>query len=150
MKFAPGRGFLHPVLGQRDYYYPEGSFRATVRRDISNGPDPRLKVSCSFDCDVGTIRDLIEQRLADCAIWVYCSATSYRQLFRGAARQYTLSGEMPLTSLAGTVEAHPLIIAVEELDLPLDHAHPAFGSGACSLPAGSPLAVHQPACMKVD
>lgn len=150
MRFAPRRGFLYPVLGQRGYYYPDGSFRAEAQAEETGGNPPKLKLGCSFECDVGAINGLVAQHLAVCAVWVYCSATSYRHLFSADAGKTALSGEIDLTCLSGEVELHPLIVAVENLVLPLEDAHSAFGSEPLRLTAGSPLAVHQPIYTAVD
>jgi len=153
MRYAPRRGFRHPVLGQRDFYYPKKKFEVELFCNTSES-DKTITFWADFSLDVEAINDLIDEGKAICMLWVYCSSTSFREIYRhnGDGLRH-VKGTIPIGNLRGNIEFHPSVIATEEISLPLDEAHEAFksdGSSAKLVCAGSPLAVHKPSYTKLD
>ena len=148
MKFSPNRGFLYPVLGQREYNYPGKSFKVEMSCEVKDG---KLQFHAHFDLDVDHINSLVDGERAKCFVWVYCGATSYRRIFEaepGHLRE--VKGELIAKDLRSQLELHPQIAAVEKLDLLYDDAHPAFGEGPASLSCGNLIAVHKPSFTKIQ
>jgi len=153
MRYAPRRGFRYPVLGQRDFYYPEKKFEVELFCNTSES-DKAITFWADFSLDVEAINDFIDEGKAICMLWVYCSSTSFREIYRhnGDGLRH-VKGTIPIGNLRGNIEFHPSVIATEEISLPLDEAHEAFksdGSSAKLVCAGSPLAVHKPSYTKLD
>ena len=148
MRFAPNRGFLYPVLGQREYNYPGKTFDVEMGCEVR---DNALKFYAHFALDVDYINSLIDGGRAQCIVWVYCGATSYRRIFRAASGEpRKVEGELRVRDLHAQLELHPQVAAVEELDLPYDDAHQAFGEGPANLSPGNLVAVHKPSITNVE
>ena len=148
MRFSPNRGFLYPVLGQREYNYPGKSFNVEVSCAVEG---EKIKFKVKFDLDVDYINSLIDNGQARCIVWVYCGATSYRKIFKAEPRHLReVTGELITKDLRAQLELHPQIVAVEKLDLLHDDAHPAFGEGPASLSPGNLIAVHKPSFTKIQ
>ena len=148
MRFSPKReGFLHPVLGQRDYHWPNGKFESDINSKIDrrNGKLV-LVIDANFNLTVESINQLIDQDEAICAVWVYCQKTAYRTLLKaddhGDRRR--IRYEIPERYLRGNVELHPQVIASRKVRLSLAEAHSVYGNSWCEVPAGAPLATHPP------
>ena len=148
MRFAPNRGFLHPVLGQREYNYPGKNIKVTTSCEVE---DDTLRFQAEFDLDVDHINSLIDESQAKSIVWVYCGATSYRKIFEAEQDQpRKVTGELKVKDLRAQLELHPQVTAVEKLALPYDDAHPAFGEGPASLSPGSLIAVHKPSFTEIQ
>lgn len=135
-------GFLHPVLGQRDYYWPNNTFTATVRCQLVDGGSS-LRITTDFGVDVPTMNELIDGGSAVCAVWMYCQKTAYRELLvasDGSRRR--LDVRVDTAQLRSQVELHPQVIAREHIHLSLTGSHQAYGTGRLRVAPGSPLAVH--------
>ncbi len=148
MRFAPDRGFLYPVLGQREYNYPGKKFSVDVECRVE---DNSLILTANFDLDVESISSLIDDGSARCILWVYCGATSYRQIFcSDSTKPRTVDGKLSIQNVRDQLEIHPQITAVEELCLHYHEANRAFGGGPVKLRSGNLLAVHKPSFTKVS
>ncbi len=141
MRYRPDVVFLHPVLGQRDYHYPECSFTASLDVNPPTGHPRKLRFHATFDCDVDGVNKLLEEHKAVCAVWIYCRHTSYRRLFQAEPGKRKLQGSIFTDEVYGQIEFHPAIFSRTDLDLPLDQANKAFGVANRRILAGSPLAV---------
>ncbi|MCY3579196.1 MAG: hypothetical protein OXH33_01345 [bacterium] len=145
MRYLPQRqGFLHPVLGQRDYNWPNGTFSPVVTsRLITDQGKSLLSVDADFTLTVEAINQLIDRDEAVCAVWVYCPNTAYRKLLqaKGGNRRKVV-GTIETQYLRSTVDLHPQVLARTRLRLNLKEAHTAYGDGWCEIPSGAPLATH--------
>lgn len=151
MRYAPTRGFLHPVLGQQEFYFENKKIE--VEFDCSlNELNEEISFSATFALDVSSINDLIDDGSATCAIWVYCRPTSYRQLFRSKS-SLEVSGAIPIDNSREKIQFHPLIVADREVLLDIEEAHEDFkvdGVDIIQIPKGNPLAVHKPFIVNFD
>ena len=170
MRYQADRdGFLHPVLGQREHNWPGGSFTAsvdmsltdTVSRTASVGSHTKvLLVDAKFNLTVEAIKRLIIKGDAVCAVWIYCSKTSYRELLQthtatgdehaanGQANtnnghehernrqehHFRVRGSIPTSLLRGVVEVHPLVLTRVDTHLDVSEAHQAY-QDACQFHA---------------
>ena len=138
------QGFLHPVLGQREYNWPNGTFSPVVTsRLTTNRGKSVLTIDAVFTCTVDAINQVIDGDEAVCAVWVYCPRTAHRQLFQAnkSDRRHVL-GSIETRYLRSTVDMHPQVLTRTSLRLNLREAHPVYGGGWCEVPAGAPLATH--------
>lgn len=150
MRFAPSRGFLHPVLGQREDYYPGKNFAVNLNCQLDSTRNS-VYFQAKFELDVNAISSLIDNNTARCQVWTYCGATSYRHVFTPISDNLRIvEGFIPIDRVRGTLEFHPQIIASESIHLSLEDANDEFGNGTLALPAGSPLAVHLPSVTKLN
>lgn len=150
MRFAPSRGFLHPVLGQREDYYPEKNFVVDLKCQLDSTKNS-VYFQAEFELDVNAINSLIDNNTARCQVWTYCGATSYRYVFTPSSDNLRIvEGSIPIDRVRGTLEFHPQIIASESIYLSLEDANDEFGNETLALPAGSPLAVHLPSVTKLN
>ena len=134
---------MHPVLGQREYHYPGCSFKPNVTTmRLTDGTQPHFCFSADFDCDVEAINRLVEEGSAQFGVWVYCARTAYRRLFSAEPGGRALDASISVTEVRESVDMYPLIVALRDLELPLEQANEAFGATPLRLRAGSPLAVH--------
>ena len=141
MRYDPARGYQHPVIGQRDYYYRDGCTFETDLRIRDDATTTEFRCSVDFNCNVESIQECVAAGEAVCAAWVYCGSTSYRSLFKARTTCWELDIAILGDSLRKQIEIHPLILAVKELQLPVHDSHEAFGRDTMSLEVGSPLAV---------
>lgn len=150
MRFAPNRGFTHPVLGQQDFVYSGGLF--SVSMDCQPDTDANNVTFCAdFEINVDSIIKLITEEKAVCQIWLYCSSASYRDVFTADKNSaYRVEGALALDRLRNAFELHPLIATREAIDLSLEEADEIYGSGSIPIPAGSPIAVHRPGIVEIN
>lgn len=146
MRYQHDGGLLHPVLGQGDDHYPGCRFSADMRYRLDKTPDGEIWASfeADFSCDVDAIRDLVTKARAVCAVWVYCGATSYRNMERAPKGKLGLQWRIHRDELNGLVELHAGIYTLDNVRLPTDQAHPMYGREPRMVPAWSPLAMAEP------
>lgn len=147
MRYAPKRGFLYPVLGQRDIDYMNKKFKVNLNCVLVK-ENYEIAFSANFSTDVEAINECIDLGDAVCIIWVYCGQTSFREIYRTNNNNLrTLRGSIKLQKLRGGIQFHPSIIASKDIYLPLDEANETFRSNGQNMKlirTGSPLAVHKP------
>lgn len=150
MRFAPNRGFMHPVLGQRDFVYPDGLF--SVSMDCQPNIDGNaVTFYADFEINVDSIIELVTEGKAVCQIWLYCSSASYRDIFTADKNSlHRVEGTLTLDRLRNSFELHPLIVTKEAIELSLAEADEIYGSGSIPIPAGSPIAVHRPGIVDIN
>ena len=138
------QGFLHPVLGQRAYNWPNGTFSPVVTsRLTTNRSKSVLTVDAEFSLTVDAINQLIDSDKAVCAVWVYCPRSAHRQLLQAnRSNRWHVAESIETRYLRNTVDLHPQVLARTPLSLNLEEAHPVYGGGWCEVPAGTPLATH--------
>ncbi len=150
MKYASNRNFLHPVLGQQEFLWPAKSFQPMVKaylmQSFGKNGGPKLRIEARFHLDVAAVEHLINENRAVCGVWVYCSTTSYRHLFRAKdnGSRHQVIADIPIGDVRGGVEAHPQIVTTAEVILDTQEAHRVFEGEPLVLPPGTPLAVHPP------
>lgn len=107
MRYQHDGGLLHPVLGQGDDHYPGCRFSADMRYRLDKTPDGEIWASfeANFSCDVDAIRDLVTKARAVCAVWVYCGATSYRNMERAPKGKLGLQWRIRRDELNGLVDS---------------------------------------------
>lgn len=150
MRFAPNRGFMHPVLGQRDFVYPDGSFAVSMECQLDTSENAVI-FHADFEINVDSIIELIDTRKAVCQIWLYCSSASYRDIFTSDKNSlYRVEGTLTLDRLRNSFELHPLIVTKEAIELSLAEADEIYGYGSIPIPAGSPIAVHRPGIVDIN
>lgn len=153
MRYAPRRGFLHPVLGQRDVYYEGKKFNVELKCHPSD-KYKEILFSADFSIEVEAINRLIDRNEAICIIWIYCGRTSFREIYKGSSSNLRkIEGSIELQKLRGNIEFHPSVIATKDILLPLDEANKAFRSDGRNIrliSTGSPLAVHKPSYTKLE
>lgn len=146
MRYQHDGGLLHPVLGQGDDHYPGCRFSADTRYRLDKTPDGEMWAAfeADFFCDVDAIRDLVTKAQAVCAVWVYCGATSYRNMERAPKGKLSLQWRIRRDELNGLVELHAGIYTLKDVQLPTDQAHSIYGRDPRMVPAWSPLAMAEP------
>lgn len=117
-----------------------------MRHRLDKTPDGEEWASfeVDFSCDVDAIRDLVTKARAVCAVWVYCSATSYRNMETAPKGELSLRWRIRRDELNGLVELHAGIYTLEDVRLPTDQAHPIYRQEPRMVPAWSPLAMAEP------
>ena len=150
MRFAPNRCFMHPVLGQHDFVYPDGLFSVSIDCQPDIGGNA-VTFYADFDINVDSIIELVTEGKAVCQIWLYCSSASYRDIFIADKNSLLrVEGTLTLDRLRNSFELHPLIVAKEATELSLAEADEIYGSGSIPIPAGSPVAVHRPGIVDIN
>ena len=152
MRYQHDGGLLHPVLGQGDDHYPGCKFSADMRYqlDKTQAGEMWAAFEVTFSCGVDAIRNLVSEASAVCAVWVYCNATSYRSMERASKGQLSLRWRIRRDELNGLVELHAGIYTLEDVWLPMDQAHPMYGSSPRLIPARSPLAMITPQGVHIE
>ncbi len=150
MRYAPNRGFLYPVLGQREFYYPSKTFSVNLDWDVS---DQNIVFWADFDLNVKAINDFIDEQKAICIIWAYCKTTSFREIYRPIEKNLRrVEGSISIHDVRGTIQFHPSILAVEDIIFSLEEANKDFleQGDFVEISKGRPLAVHKPSNGELD
>ena len=112
MKLLPNKTFPHPVLWKRADDYLLREFQATCRL-AANSKERVPYVECAFVVNEESIGNLINAKLADYAVEIYCSSTLVRRVFRtdkNAAKFQLEEGD-----LYGRVEVNAFIVCKESV-----------------------------------
>ena len=131
MKYNPDAYTDYPVLRPHSSDYLSGSIKTELSQTHD---DKNLHIELSFEIDEPVIRKQIEKGDARCCALLYCSGTCYSEMLT-AAGGTTISASVPLGRLKGRVEVHPAVIAVDDLVVSTETAHPEY--------AGAPIPVRK-------
>ena len=131
MKYNPDAYADYPILSPHSSDYPDGSIstKLTRRREGKH-----LHIELSFEIDEPVIRKQIEKGDARCCALLYCTGTCCSEMLT-ADGTTLISASVPLDRLKGRVEIHPAVIAVDELVVSTETAHPEY--------AGAPIPVRK-------
>ena len=124
MKYNPNTYAPYPILRPNASDYPLGSFTTDLKH-VQQGSN--LHLECSFTIEETNVKDLIQTGQAACCLLVYCLGTLYTELFMASQGSLALATEIPLSRLIGNVELHPSVIALTDMHLPTNTAHPEYG-----------------------
>lgn len=109
MKFS--ENFPYPVLAEgNDDYKKKSSFKANIEVKQSFG---QLVIEMQAELHDVAIEQLIDQNLAEYALHVECSQTSFRKVFR--SKDATFQVTIPSDQVRGKIEVHTFILAIDTI-----------------------------------
>ena len=125
MKYNPNRNYLYPVLRPYSDDYPDGTLQTSVTVAAN---EESISLAISFEISEPSIHEEVVNGNASCAAMVYCGTTMYREMVVGKRGNPRLTRDIPLASLSGNVELHPLVIVNQQVTHNTDTAHEEYQS----------------------
>ena len=141
MRYNPNAYIDYPVLRPHSSDYPDGRISTNF---VQVREDDYLRINLSFDIEEPGILKQVEKGDAMCCAFLYCSTTCYSEMLRANHRGTNISTLTPLSQLKGRVELHPCVIAVDDLVLRTETAHPEYKNEAMPVQVRKQLAMDEP------
>ena len=130
VRFNPDAYTAYPILRPNSSDYLSGEFDATLHAVDDGAGSKTLKFDLDFRISEPTVESQVAEGNAVCCAQVYCATTCYTTMLKANNGSMKIRAEVPRDFLRGRVEVHPSVIAVRDIELPLDKAHPEYGGGS--------------------
>ena len=140
MKYNPDAYTDYPLLRPHSSDYPDGRISTLLTR---RSDEKYLHIEISFEIDEPMIRRQIEEGVARCCAFLYCTGTCYSEMLT-ADGTTVISASVPLNRLKGRVEINPSVIAVDDLVVRTDTAHPEYAGASMPVQKYRQLAMDEP------
>ena len=140
MKYNPDAYTDYAILRPHSSDYPDGRISTLLTR---RSDEKYLHIEISFEIDEPMIRRQIEKGDARCCAFLYCTGTCYSEMLT-ADGTTVISASVPLNRLKGRVEINPSVIAVDDLVVRTDTAHPEYAGASMPVQKYRQLAMDEP------
>ena len=141
MRYNPNAYVDYPILRPNSSDYPDGGISTSL--DWAR-EDDNLRIKLAFDIAEPRILKQVENGDATCFAFLYCSTTCYSEMLRADSCSTVISALTPLSNLKGRVELHPSVVAVDDLVLRTDTAHPEYRSQSIPVQVRKQIAMDEP------
>ena len=141
MRYNPNAYVDYPILRPNSSDYPDGSITTSLEWERYKDS---LSTRLEFDFTEPEILKQVEKGDATCFAFLYCSTTCYSEMLRADSCSTVITALTPLSNLKGRVEVHPSVVAVEDLVLRTDTAHPEYGGHAIPVQVRKQIAMDEP------
>ena len=141
MKYNPDAYLDYPVLRPNSSDYPDGRLATRLTRTPADG---NLDINLRFEIDEPAIHKQIEKGDALCCAFLYSRSACYSEMLRADKRSIVIAASVPLRYLAGRVELHPSVIAIDDLAINPKTVHPEYGQSTISVNKHRQLAMDEP------
>ena len=141
MRYNPNAYIDYPVLRPHSSDYPDGQISTNL---VQGRENDYLRINLSFDIEEPGILKQIEKGDAMCCAFLYCSNTCYSEMLTAAQSATSISNLTLLSRLKGRVELHPSVIAVDDLVLRTETAHPEYKNETMPVQVRKQLAMDEP------
>ena len=141
MRYNPNAYVDYPILRPNSSDYPDGGITTSLEWAREN---TNLLARLEFNITEPGILKQIKKADAICFAFLYCSTTCYSEMLRADSGSTVISALIPLSNLKGRVELHPSVVAVDDLVLRTDTAHPEYKSQSIPVQFRKQIAVDEP------